>query len=473
MDISIYERVKTINDCYTYLEYKDNRKEALRKISTLSKELKFEDFHDFSYRFFETATLIKKNLRIFMAACEHVDVITTIVDYFIHFAVTFKLDNESVTIYNMYKEHVIQQFLEAQKITRPNIKMIVLEDSDLYAVIKCLKMKNILFQLDTIWVQESIKQTFAWYLKKYFRYWQIKFYTFRSKELPTLNTTKYICTIHIVSIWSEDIIAAKNLAESLNHDVLFINSYMDFCPGIVLPYKNIYLKSLPEFFNLQVENKQICTDPINPTMHKGIIIDLFYDGIWQKPMENTYWIHDNILLANATRGDIMKCIDSATEGFKIWSNMSSDLRMQLLVKFANMLECNGQFSQTKIILNWIKLPYICGSLIHCFQTERFEVIKTRKPRGIVILKEKDESILYRELTQSLIIGNSVIVICNPDLCILAPYCDMFKMSGIPPGVINLLSSENINFRYNIINNSTVNETYEALTDVKHIIVSRK
>jgi len=32
-----------------------------------------------------------------MAACEHVDVITTIVDYFIHFAVTFKLDNESGT----------------------------------------------------------------------------------------------------------------------------------------------------------------------------------------------------------------------------------------------------------------------------------------------------------------------------------------------------------------------------------------
>jgi len=119
------------------------------------------------------------------------------------------------------------------------------------------------------------------------------------------------------------------------------------------------------------------------------------------------------------------------------------------------------------------LPYICGSLIHCFQTERFEVIKTRKPQGIVILKEKDEITLFRELTQSLIIGNSVIVVCNPDLCILAPYCDMFKMSGIPPGVINLLSSENTDFRYNTINNSTVNETYEALTEVKHIIVSRK
>lgn len=47
------------------------------------------------YRFFETATLMKRNLRVFMAASEHVDVITTIIDYFIHFAVTFKLDSES------------------------------------------------------------------------------------------------------------------------------------------------------------------------------------------------------------------------------------------------------------------------------------------------------------------------------------------------------------------------------------------
>lgn len=26
MSISMYERVKIINDCYTYLEYKDNRR---------------------------------------------------------------------------------------------------------------------------------------------------------------------------------------------------------------------------------------------------------------------------------------------------------------------------------------------------------------------------------------------------------------------------------------------------------------
>lgn len=94
--------------------------------------------------------------------------------------------------------------------------MILLEESDLYAVIKCLQIKNALFQIDKIWVQESIKQTFAWYLKKYFGYLQINFYTFRSKESLTLNTTEYIHTIRIVSIWSENIIAAKNLADSLN-----------------------------------------------------------------------------------------------------------------------------------------------------------------------------------------------------------------------------------------------------------------
>ncbi|XP_029675901.1 uncharacterized protein LOC115243228 isoform X2 [Formica exsecta] len=364
-------------------------------------------------------------------------------------------------IYNHYKEVIC-----------PNIKMILLEDSDLYAVINCLKTRNVLFQLDKIWVQESIKQTFAWYLKKYFEYLHINFYTFRSRqELLTLNTSTY--SVHIVSIWSEDIIAAKNLAESLNVHVSFINSHMDFCPGIMLPYIDIYFKPLYDSFNLQEMDKYVCTNPINLTAHKGLIYDLFYDGMWQKPKKDTYWKHNNILLANAICEDIIDCIESATEGFQIWSTMSNDSRMQLLLKFVSMLECNGKFSLAKIVSNWIKLPYIYGSLIHCFQTERFEVIKTRKPQGTVILKEKDEITLFCELTQSLIIGNSVIVICNPDLCALAPYCDMFKMSGIPPGVINLLSSKNTDFRYDTINNATVNEIFETLSEVKHIVVSRK
>lgn len=37
----------------------------------------------------------------------------------------------------------------------------------------------------------------------------------------------------------------------------------------------------------------------------------------------------------------MKCIDSATKGFEIWSDMSDVLRMQSLLKFIDILDSNG------------------------------------------------------------------------------------------------------------------------------------
>ncbi|XP_070162466.1 uncharacterized protein [Polyergus mexicanus] len=228
-----------------------------------------------------------------------------------------------------------------------------------------------------------------------------------------------------------------------------------------------------ESLNLSQLDKHTHTNLINPINHKGLTYNLFYNGMWQIPIKYTYWIHNNILLANATREDIMRCSASATVGFTTWNIMSSKSRMKILSNFASTLECNGQFLLASTVSNWIKLSYIRGSLAQCYQNERFEVIKTRKPQGTVILMEKDEITLFRELTQSLIVGNSVIVICNPDLCTLAPYCDMFKISGIPPGVVNLLSSENTDFRYDTIdNNSTVNAMY-ALTIVKHIIIPHK
>ncbi|CAL1687931.1 unnamed protein product [Lasius platythorax] len=125
MSINMKKRVKAIKGYYTSLKYNDIRKETLEKISTLSKELKFKDSDDFSYRFSETASLIHKNWTVFMAVCDHVDVITTIIDYFNHFGVGSRLKDESaendenetvmcimLTIYNIYKEHAIQLFLE-------------------------------------------------------------------------------------------------------------------------------------------------------------------------------------------------------------------------------------------------------------------------------------------------------------------------------------------------------------------------
>lgn len=95
------------------------------------------------------------------------------------------------------------------------------------------------------------------------------------------------------------------------------------------------------------------------------------------------------------------------------------------------------------ILKWIKFSNIYETLL-CSQSERLEITKIRKPRGIIILKEKDETVLFDQLTQILIAGNSVIVICDgKNSCSLAQYCDKFSVSEIPSGVINLLSHDNL------------------------------
>lgn len=98
-----------------------------------------------------------------------------------------------------------------------------------------------------------------------------------------------------------------------------------------------------------------------------------------------------------------------------------------------------------IVARWIKLPNICNDL-KGYQTGDFtlEVIYSQKPLGIIILREENENVLFFRLMQTLIAGNSVIVMFGANFCNLAPYCDMFSTCGIPPGVINLLSHENIN-----------------------------
>lgn len=104
-----------------------------------------------------------------------------------------------------------------------HLDIILLEDSDLFAVINCLKFRSVANVLNKIWVQESIKETFMWYFKKYFEYdlafKYIYIHRFQSKQ-DILTVANIITpawnmhTVNIISIWSEDITAAKNLAES-------------------------------------------------------------------------------------------------------------------------------------------------------------------------------------------------------------------------------------------------------------------
>jgi len=100
-----------------------------------------------------------------------------------------------------------------------------------------------------------------------------------------------------------------------------------------------------------------------------------------------------------------------------------------------------KFVLTTIVERWIKIPYLFENIQGHIENE-IEVLYTRKPLGVIILKEENENILFFRLMQTLITGNSVIVMFDANLCNPSSYYDMFSTCEIPPGVINLLSHEN-------------------------------
>ncbi|KAM0734670.1 Long-chain-aldehyde dehydrogenase [Formica fusca] len=518
------QRVEAIDKYYYNLQYNEcKREEALAEISTLSKAIKFKDVNDISERFLETASVMKKNLSLFQSVCEHVDIVTTIIEYLTNFGVKLMLHDQfeeyikddeilsvMLTLVHICGDTHIQLFLEdailknytlngtiqyeqlkckSFHLTDQSNEMILLEDSDLYAVISCLRViysqtnRGCAFPyLHKIWVQEFIKQKFLWLLQEYLENSIFPIYVFRSKkELLTANIHH---KMNIVSIWSEDIIAAKNLATSLNKEVLFINTHMDLHDGTaLLPYVKIFNKTLDKLSYKQ-QNFDLDNYMIKSKKHEIPTYNLFYYGKWQQPVQNTYWIYNETLWAHATSRDIERCIDSAEEGFKIWNTKSATSRNQILFKFAYMLECNGKFLLADRISKWIKYLYIYESSLLCSQSRRSEITKFRKPRGVIILKEKEETLLFDQLTQILIAGNSVIVICDgKNSCNLVQYCDMFSMSEIPSGVINLLFSEKLDtlefslcatdydlYAERFFSKDKPEKTYKNLTVPKQIIL---
>lgn len=468
------QQLQAINDYYTNLQYNEiNKEEITAEISTLSKTIKFKDFNDISERFLEIASVIEKNLRLFQSACKHVDIVTTIIEYLTNFGVKFMFLNDfeeeytrddvilsvMFTLLNVCEESQIMQFFLKEAIlknfilngiiqyerlkfaTDPFNEMILLEDSDLYAVISYFRViDSSLFYLHKIWIQECIKEKFLWLIKEYFKDLTFPINVFRSRK--ELLTAPY--KSKIISIWSEDIIAAKNLATSLHKEVVFINTHMDFCGGnALLPYGKIFDKTLDKLSYKQ-QNFDVDKYVIKSKELKIPTYNLFYYGKWQLPVENTYWKYNETLWAHATSHDIKRCIDSAEKGFKIWSSKYITSRNQILSNLASTLEYSGKILLADRILKWIKLSYIYETSLFYSQCGRLEITQIRKPRGIIILKEKDETVLFDRLIQILIAGNSVIVICDgKNSCSLAQYCDIFSTSEIPSGVINLLSNDKL------------------------------
>lgn len=98
--------------------------------------------------------------------------------------------------------------------------MIILEDSDLHAVINCLMIID--YSLSKIWIQKSIKKEFLMFKKKYLNYSRkCPIDIFQSQQELLAISTPRNCLMNIISIWSEDIVAAKNLASCF--DVYYLN----------------------------------------------------------------------------------------------------------------------------------------------------------------------------------------------------------------------------------------------------------
>jgi len=289
---------------------------------------------------------------------------------------------------------------------------------------------------------------------------------FRSKQ--ELSTPCIIEKPHMVSIWSEDIIAAKNLAMFLNRDITFINAHMEFCTGVLISRKIISLSMLDGYINICKES----INTIDPKIRTGSIHDFFYDGKLQKPVKDTYWMYNGNVWANATKEDVKRCTNSAKQGFQIWSTRSTSSRIEVLSNFAHTLECNGQFVLAKTVSKCLKLPGIHDNVLVCYQDERLEVSDIRTPKGVILLQHKNIIKLFSYLTLSLVVGNSVVVICDENSCTLAPYCNMFATCQIPPGVINMLSNKNL-FGNDTYIDYEMQEAFPFYTKLKQIVHSLK
>ncbi|XP_024883464.1 uncharacterized protein LOC112462105 isoform X2 [Temnothorax curvispinosus] len=533
------ELLEAIQKCYTDLEYDtinlpDGDGEdtdiadkiwksysAETKIFTLGKKMNLADRNNFSDRFLKTASVMEKNLSLFKADVEFTDIITTIIKYLNYFGMKFMLHHSKYdeeyekddivllvlfTILKMCDEYseILCHFIINAIITKSALEksiqyqhlkqtynrdtqtVIILADSDLYAFITYYKYVGM--SISRIWVQDPIKEKFLWLMNNIGGIGNIQdiwdICTFRTKEeLYIACWTAWTADeMNIISIWTEDIAFAKNLAMSLYGDVIFINTYMDFYNGIVLlPFTKIFGKTV----------HKLCKPDFDDSMKKMSVVkssvnNLFYDGMWQLPVKGTYWIHDDRQWANATSDDVNKCINSAEKGFKIWSSKSVACRTQILSKFTSVLEGSGESVLADVVSKEIKFSCVyANSLFYVSQSEGLDVTKIRNPRGVIILKEENEAILFSRLMQILIVGNSVIVICDANSCSLVPYCNMFQISEIPPGVINLLSRKDVkelellcgmdyeSYEKQFFSEDDLEKTYINLSKPKHIVVPFK
>ncbi|XP_011641372.1 uncharacterized protein LOC105429856 [Pogonomyrmex barbatus] len=270
---------------------------------------------------------------------------------------------------------------------------------------------------------------------------------------------------------------------------------MEFSGGAVfLPYINVCDQeirrenihkmrkvSIDLIDSLQIKNGIILNSPEETNC---VIYHLFYGGMWQPPLLNMYTKHNflyDIFLANVTNSDIVKCYESAEKGFEIWSAKSIKSRIEILSNLESMLISIGKPLLAAIVERWMSFPNVCPNVIGfssaCASSQyaEVEVMYTRMPLGVIFLKECNENALFVRLMQTLIAGNTVIVLNNANFSGILPYCNIFSTCGIPAGVINSLSHSDLNFLENKLfagpHSDYIKDYFEKGTSVQSYAIS--
>ncbi|XP_011167484.1 uncharacterized protein LOC105201230 [Solenopsis invicta] len=508
------EQIATVHRYYEaleYIKYKINRQEAIEKISTLHSELEIKNADNFADRFSKTASIIEENLTIFKSACDHVDEVTNLLEYLYSINAKMMFSHNDCSLHDLsviymfiifedYFEQIPsflkmaiikgscmekQEHQESYKslISDKIIEMIVFQDSDLCAVISCLNIKPyLLLKIKKIMVQETIKEKFIWLLEqncKYVSIMNLPIYTFRSKEelleffSEDFQVSLDYSNLSLMSIWSEDITAAKALAMKLNKTITFINANFEFCYGIVLPFKGFSTFDLLRSDTYDEEAFQTFGDKINLNTCTGSVYYLFYDGRWQEPVKKTYWKSNDNIYAQATWEDFNRCTTSAIKANKDWRILPLNSKLKILTTLVHTLQCNGKFLLATHVAEWIRHSNVLEDILCCYQDEKFEISSFHTTKGVISLMHKDENVLFSYLTLSLLLNNCVVVLCNETSSILAPYFNMFSTAGIPPGVVNLLLNKNMHKSQQDESKMLLSNVYTHCTLLKQIVLPLK
>lgn len=109
-----------------------------------------------------------------------------------------------------------------------------------------------------------------------------------------------------------------------------------------------------------------------------------------------------------------------------------------------------------MIRSQLENPILYGSSSTIIRDDTVEVLTVRDPKGVIAIGRKDKNDLFLRVVNACIAGNSIIVMHGGELTPINEYCDMMITSGIPPGVINFLSFENLFDGFKeVYNNSAV------------------